>query len=195
MLLSCWKVNSSPSLWGKADWTRFLPIITPSHLFLCWKTHALMQPLQNITAVTQWCVVLYSLFAVFLQYYFRALLHTRCNILCICIGVYMYLYVQYVNFRLQLYICTHKFSIRFIIFFFSPIWTILYMLVTWNPNKNLFKLQVVMQQNRNHGTGDEYFCKALYVYVCRCVCIYFYFHSFWSLLWSHYNVLVRHWTL
>ena len=32
-------------------------------------------------------------------------------------------------------------------------------------NKNEFKLQVVMQQNRKKAKGDEYFCKALYVVV------------------------------
>jgi hypothetical protein len=34
------------------------------------------------------------------------------------------------------------------------------MSMTWNPNKNLFKLQVIMQQNRENAKGGEYFCKA-----------------------------------
>jgi hypothetical protein len=47
--------------------------------------------------------------------------------------------------------------------FTSPILTILCISITWNNNKNIFKLQVVMQQNWKKG--DEYFCKALYMRV------------------------------
>ena len=36
--------------------------------------------------------------------------------------------------------------------------------------KNLFKLQVVMQQNRKNAKVDEYFCKALYAH-CVSSCI------------------------
>ena len=49
-------------------------------------------------------------------------------------------------------------------FFFhltSPIWTILCMSITRNPNKNQLKLQLVMQQKRKNAKRDEYFCKAL----------------------------------
>ena len=49
-LLSHWKVNSSPSVWWKADWTRFsyrtLPVLS-SILFISKKskhTHNMMQP-------------------------------------------------------------------------------------------------------------------------------------------------------
>jgi hypothetical protein len=51
----------------------------------------------------------------------------------------------------------------FIFPFTSPIWTILYMSATCNPNKNLFKLQFVMQQNWKNAKGCEYICKALYL--------------------------------
>ena len=36
------------------------------------------------------------------------------------------------------------------------------MSIKWNQNKKPFKLQLVMQQNRTNGNGDEYFCNALY---------------------------------
>jgi hypothetical protein len=45
----------------------------------------------------------------------------------------------------------------------SAIWTILCMSIIWNPNKNVFKLQVLMQQNRKNAKWGEYVCKALYV--------------------------------
>ena len=38
----------------------------------------------------------------------------------------------------------------------------------------MFKLQVVMQQNRKNAKGDEYFFKALYSlnsFLLRCACI------------------------
>jgi uncharacterized membrane protein len=43
--------------------------------------------------------------------------------------------------------------------FTSPIWTILCMSITRNPNKNLFKLQVVMKQNRKNTKGVNTFAK------------------------------------
>jgi hypothetical protein len=43
--------------------------------------------------------------------------------------------------------------------FTSPIWTILEKSITLNPNKNQFKLKVVMQQNRKNAKGDEYFAR------------------------------------
>ena len=73
--------------------------------------------------------------------------------------------IQYIQ-----YICTYYFSIfyfvnffktRYYFYFTSPIWTILCMSITWNPNKSIFKLHVVMQQNRKNK-GDEYFYNALY---------------------------------
>ena len=47
----------------------------------------------------------------------------------------------------------YNFETSHFINFTSPTLTILCMSITWNPNKNLFKLQVVMQQNRKHGKG------------------------------------------
>ena len=49
------------------------------------------------------------------------------------------------------------FETSYFFHFTSPIWTILCMSVTWNPNKNQFKLQVVMQQNRTNSKGVNTF--------------------------------------